>query len=121
MIFGGKHEGEALLRLTPDRFDGRGRCVAGHCPGIAETEIEVSVPVDVGEVRATALLYEDRKATGPLGHPVHRHAFEQMRPGAFSERPGFRVRRLEAALLFDVQPGESGSVNHAWLDDGLRG
>ncbi len=112
MIFRGKHEGEALRRLTLDRLDSGGRRVPGHRTGIAEAEIEVAVPVHVGEVGAPPFLYEHRKATGPLGHPVHRHPFQQVRPGALRQRPRLRVRLLESPLLVGEELGESCSVNH---------
>ena len=76
---------------------GGGRRVTRHRTGVAEREVDVGVPVEVGDAAARRLGEEDREAAGPLGHPGHRHAADQVgggggrrggRPGASGREGG---------------------------------
>jgi hypothetical protein len=77
--------------------------MTGHGTGIAEAEIEVAPAVHVGEPGALAFRHEQGKATGPLHHPVHRHAIEQAGAGALIQGPGFRVLLGKARLFSGVE------------------
>jgi hypothetical protein len=52
LVFGGKHEGDAVFGTAGDGFGDDGGRVAGHGARVAEAEVDVIVIVDVGEVRA---------------------------------------------------------------------
>jgi hypothetical protein len=86
--------------------------MTGHGTGIAEAEVEIAPAVHVGEPGAPAFRHEQGKATGPLHHPVHRHAIEQAGASALVQGPGFRVLLLEAALLCRVEGRQPGAVDH---------
>ena len=71
--------------------------MAGHGPGVAEREVDVGVAVDVGDPAAAGLGEEHREAAGPLGHPGHGHAADQVLGGLGGRRlgrgPGLGERR----------------------------
>ena len=75
----------------------RGRRVAEHRAGVAETEIDVGVAVDVFELDAARLADEQRMRRAPVAHPVHRHAVQPMCRARLREPRGFGVRRGEAS------------------------
>ena len=94
-------------------FDGanRGwRPVAGHCARVAEAEVDVVVPVDVGEMRARRRFHVDGKRARPLEHPVHRHTAEERFGCPLREPGGARVAGDERALLGVHRRGEARSV-----------
>jgi len=65
------------------------------------------VTVDIGEVGARRLLHEDGEGSGPLDHPVHRHAVQQRHLCSLVERLGARVALDERGLLPRHQVGEA--------------
>ena len=108
-IFGREHEREAEPSLRAYGFDGGGRGMSGHRPGVAEAEVQIAVPVDVGEVPAVAGRGEQRKPAGPPLHPLHGHAAEQGAAGpggsSASERGcASRKRRSSSASRTPRRP-----------------
>ena len=87
-VLGREHVGDAAAELALDGGDRRARAVAGHRPGVAEAEVDVLVAVDAGEPGARGRLDEQGERTGPLDHPVHRHAVEERRLGALVQGVG---------------------------------
>ena len=71
--------------------------MAGEGAGIAETEVDVDVAVDIGEDGAARLLEVDRIGALPLRHPAHRHA---------AQKDAFRVgeQRSRLCMGLDEQP-----------------
>ena len=70
--------------------------MARHRAGVAETEVDVLVPVHVAEARALRIGCEDREAAGPPDHPVHRNAAEQ--------RPLRPLAQLRRARMLVAEP-----------------
>ena len=101
--------------------DPGGRSVTSHRTGIAEAEIDVVVPVHVGEVGTRGDIDIEREGTCPLDHPVHGHAVEQRRASAVIERrrPGMA---LDEVGLFPLhQAGEAGSIEGLHDESPMRG
>ncbi len=76
-VLGREHEGEAAAGLGPDRVDRRGGCVSGHRAGVAQAEVEVAMPVHVGEVARpppTPRRAGNRRATAPSSASARRRA-----------------------------------------------
>ena len=90
-----------------------GMRVPGHRAGVAQAQVDVRPPVDVGEPRARGPLEEDRERAGPPGHPRHRHPGEE-RVGRLRGEGG-RARPVgdEALLLRAVELLQSGTVDGA--------
>jgi len=83
--------------------------VAGHRTGVAEREVDVGVPVHVGDPVAPCVVEVEREATAPLVHPGHRHLAEQV--GALLEQlAAARVALRVGGLLHGEQLGETGTV-----------
>src|SRR5256885_1647436 len=92
--------------------------MASHRAGIAETEVDVTMSVDVVKVRSLGLADERRERSGPLHHPVHGHTREQRLLAAFEK--SFRFRTLiDEALLLALHEGlKAGAV---WEGHGFTG
>ena len=91
-VLGGEHgrdAAEVLHSVSHGRHGGRRR-VTRHRTRVAEREVDVGVAVEVGDAAARGLGEEDREAAGPLGHPRHRHAADQVGGGGGRRggRPG---------------------------------
>src|SRR5271154_3749024 len=128
-VFGGKHEGNSLLGLAEDRFDGGGGRMASHGAGVTEAEVDVVVTVDVGDGGAVGFGDENRKFAGPFFHPVHGDAAEEGFLGAFAERGGFGMSRDEIIFFAGEELAETGAIDggggarfaglrHEWLRSG---
>ena len=112
-VLGREHRGDAPAELPLHGRDHRGRAMAGHRAGVAEAQVDVVVPIHARCVGAAGRLQEERERTRPLDHPVHGHAVEQARAGAFVQRtspwvPLGKCRQL--ALEERVEP--------PWIDAG---
>ena len=99
--------GDPLLH----RRDGGGRGVAGHGAGVSEGEVDVLVPVDVGDPAAAGGAERQREAARPHVHPGHRHPAEQVVGGPVR---GQRSGMFGAvALPLPIQQ----PAQHAGVDD----
>ena len=74
------HRGDAaeFTDATLDRRHRRGRGVPRHRPGVSQGEVDVLVAVDVGDPIPTRRLQIEGVATGPLVHPGHGDAAEEV-------------------------------------------
>src|SRR5450432_1764459 len=92
--------------------------MAGHGAGVAETQIDVVVAVNVGEVRAVSRLDEDGKRPGPFFHPVHRHTAKQRVLCTMVESGGLRMVADEPIVFTFVQAAELFSVDsrHGFIE-----
>ena len=73
-VFRGHHRGGAaeLGESSLNRFDRRGRGVPGHGAGIAQTEVDQVVPIDILDMGSPGFGEIEGKATGAFVHPGHR-------------------------------------------------
>ena len=104
-VLGGEHgrdAAEVLHSVSHGRHGGRRR-VTRHRTRVTEREVDVGVAVEVGDAAPRSLGEEDREAAGPLGHPGHRHAADQVGGGGGRRggRPGASGR--EGGTLADQQ------------------
>ena len=76
-VFSRQHQSDPAFHLIFRRLHGREWRMSGHRSGITEAEVDVTVAVDVEEVRALRLAHEWRESSRPLHHPVHGHTSEQ--------------------------------------------
>ena len=79
-VFGGQHGRDPAERGHPVRH-GRhhgSRGVAGHGARVPESEVHVRVTVDIGDPGTVRLGQRQGESTGPVGHPGHRDAGEQV-------------------------------------------
>ena len=111
-VLGREHERDATLRLLRDHGDRGCRGVPGHRAGIAQTEVDVLVPVDVDDPRSRCHGRKDGEPPGPAGHPVHRHATEQRRRRPSRELAGRGMALGEALFLGRDELGEALTVDH---------
>jgi len=86
--------------------------VTRHRTGIAQTQVDILVTVDIGESRTTRRIKYERKRPRPAAHPWHRHTTDKRVSGlCVCRRLGVRV---DEALRFDLhQRGEASTVNGA--------
>jgi len=61
--------------------------VPGHRAGVAQAEVDETVPVQIDQLGTARAVEVERKAAGPHPHPRHRHATEQMGGPALECRP----------------------------------
>ena len=73
--------------------------MAAHRARVAEAEVDVLVAVDVGEAAPARLGDEEREPAGPLGHPVHRDAGQEMPFARWASVARTRMLAREALLL----------------------
>src|SRR5580692_10530835 len=85
--------------------------MAGHGSGVAKTEVDVVAAVNVGEMRAAGVFYENRESAGPLVHPVHGNATEQRSLRAKVEFGGARMFSDEAFLFALMERVELSAVD----------
>ena len=110
-VLGREHERRPPAHLVGHGLGGGLGGVAGHRAGVAQAQVDVLVPVDVGEAGARRLGDEHGKRARPLDHPVHRHAGEQRSPGAFEELSRARMLAGEALVLAGLEPGQPRAVD----------
>jgi len=103
-----EHERDALCRLLGHRPQRRVGGMARHRAGVAEAEVDVLDPVHVDEACALGRLDEHGKPSGPLAHPVHRHALEEVPMSAPGQLARPRMRIHEPRLFARVELGECG-------------
>src|SRR5262249_57537630 len=72
-VLGREHEGEPAPRLFLDRADDGRRGMTHHRPGVAEAEIEIPMPVDIGQIGTLGAFREDPETSGPPPHPLPPH------------------------------------------------
>jgi hypothetical protein len=106
-----QHRRDASTRLRRQRVGNLWESVPDHRSRVAETEVDVGVPVDVGEPGALRGVEHQRERAGPPRHPRHRHPAEQ---GAGPGRGGGRLRMEldERGFLALLQEREALSVDH---------
>ncbi len=109
----GQHRRDALRRALADRADDRLGAVARHRAGVAEAEVHVLVPVDVGEARPVRLVDVDRELTRPAHHPVHGHAVQQRAARALEDLERAGVSLAERRQLAAHQLAQPGAVDLA--------
>jgi hypothetical protein len=73
-VFGRQSELHAPLEPVDRRRHDRGMRVARRGDGDVQVHVEVTVPVDIGEVRAVGRVDEDRWVIEEPVHPRHRDA-----------------------------------------------
>jgi hypothetical protein len=97
-----QHGGEPARRLRGDgRRHGR-RGMPEHRAGIAQAEIHVAMPVDIGQLRITRFRDVQRHRQGPVAHPVHGHTGREM-PGRVARefRGAWPRGKIGQALTLD--------------------
>ncbi len=124
-ILAGQQKLVAELHPTRDGLDHRTRRVAAEGAHVGHVEVEVGVPVDVGEGGALAVGHPDRGVLVEVVHPRHRHA-----PGHRASRPLLQRHRSgpfgnEASVLglFELSHAgqiDAGQVGHGCLRDYSR-
>ena len=94
----------------------RSRRMAGHRRGVAQREINIGVAIHVGDPVAPGAGQVEREPAGPLVHPGHRHASEEV-VGAVVQRTTRRVPLGVDAALTREQLGQARAVDgrHRWL------
>jgi hypothetical protein len=73
--------------------------MSGHGSGVAETEIDVVMSVDVDHFGTVSLSYEGRECARPFGHPVHGDAAKKRFAGTVEEGFGFWTSGSEFLLF----------------------
>ena len=68
-ILGRQHRGKAMFHLFGDCSDRWRWRVTRHRSGIAQTQVNVIMAIDIGEVRTLGGFHEDRIFAGPFRHP----------------------------------------------------
>ncbi|MCY1429437.1 hypothetical protein D9M71_453540 [compost metagenome] len=94
--------------------------MAEHGAGVAETEVDVLVAVDIVEARPLGAFDEQRAGRRPVGHPVHRYAGVEGLVRTLGEGDGFRIAFQEALPLagaegFDGLLGDTAGGHFAHL------
>ncbi len=111
-VRGGQHRGDAARGLRGQRLGDLRERVAGHRAGVAQAEVDVVVPVHVGQPGTGRRLDEHREPARPPGHPRHRHAGEQRALRVGRERGRARVVLDEASFLVAAQRRQPVTVDH---------
>ena len=104
-VRGGHHGGDTVPGPLGQHVGHKGEGMAGHGPGIAQSEVDVLVAVDVGDAGAFCGLHEHGETSGPTGHPRHGHAGEEVLLGLLSQLRRLRVEVLEVGAFL----GEAGA------------
>jgi hypothetical protein len=79
-VLAGEQELVPAPHLPGDRLGHGRRRVAAERAHVGHVEVEVGVPVDVGEVRALAMRHPDGRVVVEIVHPRHRHAARHRAP-----------------------------------------
>ena len=111
-IFGRQQELRAPPRLRRKRLGHGFIPIADGHAQVAEIEIEIGVPVHVGEGRPFSLGDVQRRGPVEPGHPGHRNAERQVgrRPGLQRSGPGRAAHEL--LVLRDAQRRQTLAVDH---------
>ena len=111
-VLGGQH------RRDPAELDGparhrrqrRGGGVTGHRAGVPEGEVDVGVPVHVGDPVAPGVVEVEGEAAGPHVHPRHRHPAEEV-GGLREQLPAAGMARGVPRLLGRQQRGQAATID----------
>ena len=106
-----EQELHAARGAVRDRRDHGGRREAAARGQVGLVEVDVRVPVDVGEPAALAVRDVDRPVLVEPGHPRHRHAVGHQRPCARGQRGRSARALLEPRTLARMHLAEPGAVD----------
>jgi hypothetical protein len=122
-VTGWQHRREAAPGRTLQRPQDRLGAVSKHRPGVTEAQVEDPVAIDVGQLRARCLLYDQRDRHGPVEHPVQRHLVHESLGGSLTRSAAAGAPLQILPLLTGQQAGRTGrdSVIHENLEWILAG
>ena len=89
-----------------------GERVTGHRSGVAETEVDVLVPIDVDETCSRGTLDEHGVGSRPARHPRHGYPAEQVRPRFLRQLSRARMCLDEPFLLHVQEAPDGGRIDH---------
>jgi hypothetical protein len=85
--------------------------MAGHGPGVAQTQIDVLVAVGVDDPGTSGAAAEQRERARPAAHPVHRYAAHERTGGGLGKPLRLGICFGEGLLFAAEQAGQAIGVD----------
>ena len=106
-----QHRRDTSAGLGGERVGHLRQPMPGHRAGVAEAEVDVVMPVDIGEAGPVGFGEEEGERAWPTRHPGHRDTADEMPAGHLGPRRRGGVRTHEAVLFSGVQCGEAAAID----------